>query len=69
VLIGLSFVDTHSSKLRVLKGVTVDFVQNTLLIDLFLSVMMLSTDVRLCTEIYHKHNCILCVIFYRYLKD
>jgi hypothetical protein len=62
---GLPCVGTHSSKVRARKGVPVDFVQNTRRIVLFLSIMMLSTDVRLCTEIYHKHNCSLYVICYQ----
>jgi len=62
---GLSCGDTHSSKVRVRKGVHVVFVQNTRRIGLLLSVMMLSTDVRFYTEIYHKHNCSLYVICYQ----
>jgi len=49
VLMEFSFIETHSSKVRVLKGISVVFVQNTRHIVLFLSVKMLSTDVRFFT--------------------
>ena len=69
MFMGFSCIETHSSKVRVRKGVSVVFVQNTRCIGLFLSVMMLSTDVRFCTEMYHIHNSSLYVLCYQYIKD